>query len=469
MSKVENGQQLVTGEKRKYSKEDYILLLVCVAFYLFFCICYGVEICADSAGYIEMISAREPVYPLFLSAFRWLFGVHYYLNMVILFQNLLMAYAVWKISLWFRYKFMLPLWLTSVVVVTHFAVVLLCQYAAARASVYTNSILTEGIALSLWLLFMYFLLEALFEYNLKYVLYALLLAAVMFDTRKQMAVAYIVLFGTLFLGWLGKKGYLKKILITLAMIIGSLFLALLGTRIYNYALRGEFAQNTRDMNLVLTTTLYVADKEDVRLIPEESVRQLYTEVMDVLYKNGSNIDFAGSGWKNLESHYSEHFDKITIDTTAPMFLEYAIAHGFSEGIEAEQEADRACKVIVKALFWDNIGKYAKVYGASMANGFINTIAKRNAVLDYCAVAAYAGYLFLMTANLLSKERRCYGLAGMTVLIAVAVNVMVAAALIFCQTRYMIYNMALFYSAFIVMLYPYMRKFTQRRTESSHTS
>ena len=91
MSKVENRQQLVTGEKRKYSKEDYILLLVCVAFYLFFCICYGVEICADSAGYMEMISAREPVYPLFLSAFRWLFGVHYYLNMVILFQNLLMA------------------------------------------------------------------------------------------------------------------------------------------------------------------------------------------------------------------------------------------------------------------------------------------------------------------------------------------------------------------------------------------
>ena len=86
---------------------------------------------------------------------------------------------------------------------------------------------------------------------------ALVLAAIMMDTRKQMAIAYIVLFGTLLLGWIGQKGYWKRMAVTIGMILCSILLAVGGTRLYNYVLRGEFAQNTRDMNLVLTTSLYV--------------------------------------------------------------------------------------------------------------------------------------------------------------------------------------------------------------------
>ena len=47
----------------------YIMLAVITAFYLGLFFVYGVALCDDSNGYIRMISAREPVYPLYLAFF----------------------------------------------------------------------------------------------------------------------------------------------------------------------------------------------------------------------------------------------------------------------------------------------------------------------------------------------------------------------------------------------------------------
>lgn len=439
--------------------ETGLPLVVCLIFYVTMCFIYGPQLGADSNGYIHMISAREPVYPLFLMIFRAVFGEPRYLYAVAFVQNLLMAYAVWYLTMYLRQKYAWKEWMTYVMIAMHFAVALLCQFAAGRASIYPNSILTEGITLSLWLIFITFLLKALWEKHMRYVLYALILAAIMMDVRKQMAVSYIVLFGTLLLGWIGQKGYFKRMAAVVGMILCSILLALGGTRLYNYVMRGEFTQNTRDMNLVLTTSLYIADKEDAALIKEPVVRELFRQVMEILEEKECNYRFAKPGWRNLEAHYGAHYDKITIDTTGPMFIEYAMEQGFAEGLEAEQEADRMSGVIVSSLLTDNIGTYIKVYLSSVGNGLINSVAKRNSLLDWYALCAYLIYSGLMVVCLLKQETRRAGLFGMTVFISIGVNVGVTAALIFCQTRYMIYNMALFYMAGVLMLYEWgkMRK------------
>lgn len=437
--------------------ETGLPLLVCLIFYVTMCLIYGPQLGADSNGYIHMISAREPVYPLFLMIFRMVFGEARYLYAVAFVQNLLMAFAVWYLTMYLRQKYAWKEWMTYVMIAMHFAVALLCQFAAGRASIFPNSILTEGITLSLWLIFITFLLKALWEKQMRYVLYALILAAVMMDARKQMAVGYIVLFGTLLLGWIGQKGYFKRMAAVTGMILCSILLALGGTRLYNYVMRGEFTQNTRDMNLVLTTSLYIADKEDAALIEEPVVRELFRQVMVILEEKECNYRFARPGWRNLEAHYGAHYDKITVDTTGPMFIEYAMEQGFAEGLEAEQEADRMSGVIVSSLLADNLGTYLKVYLASVGNGLINSVAKRNAILDWYALAAYLIYIGLMGTCLWKKETRRIGLFGLTVLISILVNVGVTAALIFCQTRYMIYNMALFYMAGVLMLYEWVKR------------
>lgn len=450
-SKISN-----TEHKQNGLAEKWLPLAVCVFFYVAMCLIYGPQLGADSNGYIHMISAREPVYPLFLMIFRMVIGEAHYLYAVAFTQNLLMAFAVWYLTMYLKQRFAWKEWMTYVMIAMHFAVALLCQFAAGRASIFPNSILTEGITLSLWLIFITFLLKALWEKHMRYVFYALILAAVMMDVRKQMAVGYIVLFGTLLLGWIGQKGYFKRMAAVTGMILCSILLALGGTRLYNYVMRGEFTQNTRDMNLVLTTSLYIAEKEDASLIDEPVVRELFVQVMEILEEKECNYRFAKSGWRNLEAHYGAHYDKITIDTTGPMFIEYAMEQGFAEGLEAEQEADRMSGVIVRSLLADNLGTYLKVYLASVGNGLINSVAKRNALLDWYALAAYLIYCLLMVFCLLKKETKRAGLFGLTVVICIGVNVGVTAALIFCQTRYMIYNMALFYMAGVLMFYEWLK-------------
>lgn len=446
-----------TEHKQDRLPGKWLPLAVCLFFYVAMCLIYGPQLGADSNGYIHMISAREPVYPLFLKAFRTVFGEGHYLYAVAFAQNLLMAFAIWYLTMYLRQRYAWKEWMTYVMIAMHFAVALLCQFAAGRASIYPNSILTEGISLSLWLIFIVFLLKALWETRMRYVVYALLLAAVMMDLRKQMAVGYIVLFGTLLLGWIGQKGYFKRMAAVTGMILCSILLALGGTRLYNYVMRGEFTQNTRDMNLVLTTSLYIADKEDAALIEEPAVQELFRQVIDILEEKECNYRFAKPGWRNLEAHYGAHYDKITVDTTGPMFIEYAMERGFAEGLEAEQEADRMSGVIVSSLLADNFGTYLKVYLASVGNGLINSVAKRNALLDWYALVVYLIYIGLMGVCLWKKETRQTGLFGLTVLISILVNVGVTAALIFCQTRYMIYNMALFYMAGIQMFYEWVKR------------
>ena len=433
----------------------YLRLLGCAVFYLIFAFISGPVIGADSRGYIEMISAREPVYPILLWIFRSILGNDIYLWAVIIFQNLLMAFAVWYCTekLWKRYcKSYLSM---AGMYAVHAGVAFMCQFLAERGSIYSNNIMTEGITMSCWLIFMALLVDIVEECDYRKLTIALILAAVMTDTRKQMAVAYITLFGSMFIGRIKRdnvKQYFTRLAILAGGIILSVIAALAGTRLYNYVLRGEFTQNTRDMNLVLTTSLYVSDKEDSSLIEEEAVRELFIRTMDILEESESNYSFAGKGWSALEAHYEDHFDVITVDTTGPLFVEYAQERGFAEGLDAEQEADRMSGVIVKSLIADNLGTYIKVYLASVLNGLINTVAKRNSLLDIYAFAAIIAVLGMSLYLLFVKNipgadnKRASGRGGLYVLIAMCVNTGVAAALIFCQSRYMIYNMALFYMA-----------------------
>lgn len=458
-------------EREKHIPEAAAAFVVSAAFYLFFAFRYGVYLGSDSPGYINMISAREPVYPLMLALFRGIFGEEHYLFAVILFQNLLMAALVTAICTYLKKRFNLPGLIYAALFLPHFAEALLTQYAAKRAVVYTNSIMTEGITLSLWLLFMLLCFKirekGLELKNAKTVFVTLLLCALMTDVRKQMAMGYITLFVVAFFDRknLKKPGeHMKKILLLGAGMVLTLILALFVTRMYNFALRGEFKQNTRDMNLVLTTTLYVADREDAELIKEESVKRLFMKTMDLLEETESNYSYAGKSLRKLEEHYEENYDVITVNTTGPLFIDYAVQRGFKEGMEAEAEADRMSGVIVKSLLMDNAGTYLKVYAASLINGFVNTIAARHKLLDICALLAYAGFAALMVICYRKKETYGAAVVGMSVLTAIIVNVGVTAALIFCQSRYMIYNMALFYQAGLIMLWELVKRGKHEKSE-----
>ncbi len=450
----DHGMNRETAAERKKDFFSLILFGGITLFYLIFCFLDGPQLRSDSGGYIHMIAAREPVYPLFLCILRKIFGETAYLWVAVFLQNLLMAFAVWQLVRYLQKKFCLTVWSVAGMVMVNFGVELLCRFISKKGTAYPNAILTEGICLALWLIFLRYLTEAVLEGRYRALVIALLLAAVMTDTRKQMAVTYILICGSMVLLRIGRDSraaYFKRILFTVLGCVLSLLLTVGGTRLYNYLLRGEFSQNTRDMNLVLTTTLYVADPEDESLIKEEEARALFRRTMSLLEESESNHRFAGESLTALEEHYEEHFDIITVETTKPLFEEDAIERGFAEGLEAEREADRISMVMVKALFMDNLPRYLRVYAASVFNGLINTIAARSRLMDVGACLVYIAYVVLMVICFYRRESRDAAAFAAVVLLGVLANVAVAAALIFCQSRYMIYNMAPFYMAGIVLL------------------
>ncbi|MBR4543441.1 MAG: hypothetical protein IKO53_04440 [Lachnospiraceae bacterium] len=438
-------------------KDNKILLIRCIvslAFYASFCFIFGPTLGADSKGYINMIAAREPVYPLILAFFRVIFPDSIYLNVVVLFQNVIQALAVCFCVEFFKKRFELNNIVAVLMYLIHFGVAIMCQFISERGAIYSNMIMTEGVTMSLWIIFITLLIKAVLDDSKPAYISVAIVLTIMMATRKQMAVGYIVTMAAVVLCRIGRdniKKYLIRIVLVAAGLGVSVMLVFGIMGIYNFALRGKFAKNTRDMNLVLTTTLYVADKDDVSLIDDEVARKLFAETMSILDKNGSNISYAGKGWESLAEHYEYHYDLITIDTTKDLFEEYARNEGYSDEMEIQTEADRLSGVIVKSLIMDNLGKYVRIYFSSVLTGLVNTVAHKSTLLNIYAFVVYVMTIVLIVLCYFNKSLRDTADASLIVVGTVFANVGVTAALIFCQSRYMIYNMALFYMVLLLMI------------------
>ena len=138
-----------------------LMLAVSLLFYLFFACYDGAVICVDSPSYIRMDISREPLYCLFLAGLRAAFAAFpaeafaedAYLTAAAFLQSLLAAFAAWSLVNYLWKEMDLPESFALLLLGMPFAVSLLCRFAAQRGSMYSNSILTEGIAIPLYLLY----------------------------------------------------------------------------------------------------------------------------------------------------------------------------------------------------------------------------------------------------------------------------------------------------------------------------
>lgn len=138
---------------KNINKWDIGLFILCMGFYLFFPFYDGPVWCKDSPSYASMGITREPLYPTFLWIFRRIFGEEGYLMPVVIAQSILAAYATWKLAVTVKaYKDDSKL-LALLSVGFQFGVTFLCRFVAIRGSSYIDSIMTEGLGLSLYVLF----------------------------------------------------------------------------------------------------------------------------------------------------------------------------------------------------------------------------------------------------------------------------------------------------------------------------
>lgn len=460
-----------------YIKENLFstfILLGSLAFYLFFAIYDGVIIGVDSPSYIQMSFSREPFYSLFLAFFR-LFNPENYLLYTVIFQSLLMAFCGWILADYLRKKLHIHKVYSIILYLLPIATSLLCRFAAKRASMYTNSILTEGICTSLYLLFIYCILKYLWDHSKTHIVFSWLIAFIMISSRKQMLMVLPILFLAIIYANFNNKKLWKGIIIAAISCLMIFPAFKLFDCTYNYFTRGTFQGHSSSNRFVTTMVFYNAERSDADYIEDEDIKQLFLDIYDVCDEKGYLGSHAPKGWFHEVNHFGDHYDHIQIDTMWPMILQHSIETINSKyqntNISAEElktlydiETDRLNSIMISSVLPHQLPELAKSLINNFLSGLVITIAQLKQILVPYTVIMFCLY-FILTGRLALywyRNRKINSVKvdlasknvifSLITLLGIFFNVLLVSAVIFCQTRYTIYNMPLFYMTGAVLLY-----------------
>lgn len=545
---------LKTKEKEK--RAGILCLLLNLVVYVGFSIADGPVWCRDSDSYATMNHTREPIYCTFLWILRRLFGeiptVHgwdltdgksaamepRYLLAVIICQAVVLAVTVWylvkncyaigkdvekygiseafgsvetekqeekkhkqKINQKKKTtsgKLQMPLAVLFALAANFFmwGVDLANRFGAKRGSAYFQSIMTEGLGIPFYILFILFLFRYLCSRRRnEQVAYRYLFACVTMMVlctclHKQLAVT-VLLFAFFALGmdllWIfftkkkNIRNTLKWLLKDISALLCALLLIFLVEHVYNLAAHGSWMSHTGNADKIDSTLIYTVTKEDADLFDrygkgeeKESLKNLFLEIIGEMEERGLRyVDADESDWSVLCSHYADSYDIIGYEILDPMVEDYVQERNpeLNKASNAfAQETDRVCTQMEKVLLHQDLKRFLYLWINNIRKGFVETVLRENRILNWGALFLWALYLAGMAllwrnrkkteifeaakdrAEENAKARTGRDGKAEVLLFAALVftgtlfNSIVVGAIIFPQTRYMIYNMGLFYVA-----------------------
>ena len=438
---------------------DNLLWIAPLVFYIFFWFLDGVVWCADTNSYVELNPSREPFYPMFLSLFRVIFGAdttiwngqYLYLFIAVGVQSIFAAVTTSVMAIFLRKEYKLGALGSYAVMALPLMTSLLCRFAANRASMYTNSIMTESLAISLYLLFFRYLIDYVIHYSEKNMWVCILLSFVSISVRKQMLVCFaLIVIGIVYVNVRTHVGAIKgcvKIIVLTILVLTCVKALDLG---YNRVVRGKWMTHTEDNRFVTTMAIYTADREYVDYI-DPRLQNLFLEIYDTCDENGWLMNSEPDGIYNRSEHFSNNYDHIQLDTMQQILLgvkdtgEYDFL-GEGEVMDLIRESFNA------SLLPHEVGRLIRVFFINFITGMVTTVSQNRPIFYWYTLVIFVVYIGLLVRNIV-KERRLSlaSIMGICVLLGIIDNVSLVSAVIFCQTRYTIYNMALFYMAMVVMV------------------
>lgn len=443
--------------EKKDKKIVYIMLIVSIVFHLMWFWIDGIRMGNDTDGYIHFAMAREPLYPVFLAFFRLIFGVNHYLQWVGVFQCLLWGVATWYFCTVLYRKINMSKYSYVFLVFIFFGAVLMTRFLANRKMIYALDIMTEAVVFPLYFLFVLNLFLYISENRKQYFWGTFVFSILLVCTRKQMYMILPVMILIYFIDWIIKRTNWKEFALRFLSVFLIIGISMIVEYSYNYILRGQFVKHSSDS--WSTTLFYTAEPEDAECISDQEVRALFSDIVSEKVEKGWGFESYDGKWTNLYSHYAEHFDLISYGLVKPEFYEFLEEKGIHETVDLELAFGKLNNYIISCLFKNNSKKFFTVYLANMVAGFSNTVAK-NSVNLYAVIAllyvSFGGLLFVQMKRE-GKEKK-ESLLGLIVAVCILSNVLISSLMIFSQSRYMIYNMPLFYCAYYLLI----RKITKKR-------
>lgn len=478
-------------ETRKKHISSYLAPCVIGAFFCFLYFYYGVGQYPDSATYIGYHTSREPLYPLFLKVCRWLGGKEYFLWLAALLQNVMAFFANWYLYRFFARQFRLNILFRIAALLVILAPHLFTSVFAPSGIVLTNAILSEGLTISLYPLFATLLLEAFYREKKGCYLAASYVTALLLSlARGQLMPLFLVWFVVSAAAFVrgaakskpepdgqkaeeqksGRRMDAKRIWgILLALLIATALgfvLRQTAMRCYHESMTGGVVQTNTGGNVtLLTNVLYSADEEAVAAAEEALsdrdaayLHDIYTQMKE----QGLCASDAGGGFHERILHHEDSHDKIkfgilSVLLTSGVWQEwYELPEGSKDGFEMSVDEDKMAGRLMKAVLPHSVGSFLKTYLYVAAGGFVRTVSPLSPVFSVYALLIYIVAIALMCYLFKRGKNRESAWMMAAALLMTAANVCATALTIMCLSRYMIYNMTLFYLAGLVCVWELVR-------------
>lgn len=437
-------------------KTDYVVMAGLLLLFGYFT-CFGeMKELSDSFQYLNQFVTRDPIYALLLKFFTAVFGENY-LFPLCLFQNILAVIAIYWIYLRVTDLFKFPVLFEMGVAVLFVMPHIITPLASQSRMIITNSVLTEGIAFSLYYIWAGMLLTLLLQrygqHQNKGIILSGLLSVVLAMIRGQflLCMAVWLLISVFVLGI--QKNYKTILIVFLGFV-----LAFVGksyfTKTYNYLESGIFVNTVASKPMMLANAVYLSDVEDGSTIENEDLRHAYENIVRLVDERQLSIKYATGNMISKAQFHEYGHETINFEIIDPE-IEAVIEK--RDGITSQQYMHLMVKMDEYAgeMFGDilpNIlSEFIQNYLVIASLGFVRSIAVDRSILPIYALGMYL-LAMILTVVLLKKNKCSNGAYFMLLsLLLICGTVFGTSIAIECISRYMIYNFPFFYIAGMAML------------------
>ena len=445
-------------------KCDIAFLLILLGVFGYFALFRDVVWCGDSFQYENQFPMREPVYSLILQVLQVTAGDYYRFALGIV-QN---ALAI--ICIYWTYKriskiFEFGLWARTGTFAVLIAPHVLTPLASKTHLILTNTVMTEGITISVYYVWFTVLIGMLCDYyspGKQYIgamVKDVILALILSMTRGQMILCPAVWLIVVIYKQCMDKEVSTKIKICrsflVIIILGILVLFRGGaTRLYNKLESGYAVTTVSSSPMLLANIAYVSDVTDADFIEDEELREAYREIVTGLKENELTYESAPGGVIDKARFHEAGHEIINFEYIDPAMRKVIMSrYGIDESnyIELMIREDELCAEASKQLFRHVLGRYLRNYMIIAALGFVRSIAVERSIIPIVALLMYVAAI-VFSIRLLTGNRNNRSAEMMIfTLIVICGTVLGTSIVIQCITRYMIYNFPFFYISAIAMI------------------
>lgn len=438
---------------KKWNKEYVTWFFITVIGIIFFFLLgeKGAVICKDSKQYLEYrdFNGVMPLYPLFISLHRWLFGEELFMNAVFITQGILALLASIWLTVFISKEFLMGC-ISKVII---FFMSLFPYAYTLPEHVSSHEIMTESLAFPLFYVFSIIILYGIFHSKYSYILIDLvpLLALVMLRSHLLFLVVFygIVVF---FLLIKERNFFLSHKTLLVGIVVGAVVITL-SFFFYRKCTSNKGDENSPQIvNAMFGRALYIMKETDEDAFYDKNTKAIFNKLFTEIDERKQRLDYAKDGllrWEDISIGFNENM-KLGNDLIYEYYKENRPDTDYYQRIDMI-EKDKT--ILVKGILENNIDRYVTTFFTMLPSGFLSMVfIQKRSIYTLCmiyGVLFYLVYIFLMFRCLKRKQMKA-GISALLILLLSILNVTITNLIHYGLQRYFVYTFGLMYIMVLTM-------------------